>query len=633
MSVSPGPGIGSIDPGAVPFSVTERDTSGGITLEATARGETGEIFIDVDVSSPSFIPISPEIATAQQTIRVRPTGLVSFKNSVRRLPGRISRQTGISTSFLRSTIQPQYPSPDRFSFSETISGGEVLPVSFTFGPIEFPPTPVPDTGNFTENLPTVTLTVEDVATGFFSSLTADLPSVDLELPPEAFVTPTNVRSAGCGELFPDIQTELDRIQQRMANVDQIEEDLNELLDIGSSVLNNANESRLSEVSPSDISGVGRERVDEWRQTVNQADPSPISGFASIGGLLSDARSLQNRVENLDVPRCRSQFQSSVNSLVDRLEGLNEQADQLREQKRLLSSILGNVTAQIPDCVDQTFDSVRGGRDIQGSTIQHRIDTLSSQDPSEISIDTVEGLISDIQSIPTDTPGNCRQVFISQARDLRSRVLQASQQLPDIGCGDVPRFVRNSVASAQQGARQFTRARPVSRTQGRFQRILEEIEDSRDLVQDEVADDNPCKDQLLGRLDQAESNLRGAGVAEGAVSCDAKYPSIDDRITAFEEDAIAIDPPVDAESFELFASRADNIISNIEGNIPESDERCRRQFVRRTEGALDRIADVGARTRVVTDLTSEQIQRRQEVIDELRSRVGDIAPRRRGTLFG
>lgn len=610
------------------FSIATSEVSGGIKLDVNARGRTGDIRVDVRVSAPSFLP-GPEISLGEMTVRMRPTGFNSLKNAVRRVPGRASRGSGISSSFLRQTLTPDFPDPGDLIFSETIRGPSLLPEEFTFGPIRFPPIPVPDIDNLAENLPQVSITVEIVPSGIFGPVFADLPSVDLELPPEAFIATVNLERLGCGDLFSDIKSNLDRLNQRLSNASDVDRDLDTLQDVREQVLRQGRLRNLRDADSESFGGVEPSILQDWRNEVRQVDTDVIPGSDSLRDLNRLSSRLDRDIDDIGIPGCQSELRRRFNDLNTQLNRINDVTEDIRDlRSQLLDNIPTPSSVEFLPCFQRQWDGV------DGNDISDALDDLEDESFGDISsarrdriLRDVNNVMDDIRRIPRDDAGGCRQEFMSRAQSIRSRV---QQRVSSLDCSDVPQFVTNAVAGVEQEARSFSTAREVSRTERRFNSILGTIDDAREQVEERVDPSNPCSDNLFSRLDAAESNLRSAGAADPeSLSCDSKYSSIDRRVTDFEDDVVAIQPPVDADTFELFASRADNVIQNIEEQIPSEDTRCINNFTRRVDGALDRVADVGARARTVTDLTDEQIERRREVVEELRGRIRQVAPSRAG----
>jgi len=604
------------------FSDSGGDERGGIELDAFTQGQAGNIRIQGQVRIPSTLP-GPEFFSNDLEIRVAPSGITDLKNRVNRLAGRLSNQFNMSRSYLSSVIQPDFPSPSAFEFSQTIPAGSQPPVNYNFNVPDFEPVRVPDVEAAKDFIPNVRITVSVVPTGFFGvggGLFSEGPSVELELPPEAFVIFVDTDEFGCEDMFSNIQSRLDRLRQRIPEPGELQSELSDLESIRDEVVSRSNVGSLRSVTPSSLSSLGENRIQQLRDRVRQIDPDPVAGFEDLGDLQNLADDIRGELSNIS-PNCRSNFQSMLNNLVSQLDRVQDLANRIQS---LRDQLLDNIPTvgqlgSIP-CAQRSFGGVRG------SSIDSRLNTLENTDPRNISVSDVDRIISNLQSISSSEAGPCVQEFLSRARALRSR---PRQQVSDIGCGDVSRFVKNAVSGAESEVQGFSDSRLVSRTPARFNSVISTIQGAREQVESSVDDQNPCKDQLLGRLDAAESALQSARPeSEEALSCEGRFSSIDDRLTSLEEDALSVEPPVPVQQFELFTSRADNLINEIENEIPEGD-RCRRQFIRRADGVVNRVGRIGSRVRIETELTNQQIQQRQEVIDQLKTRLEEVRGRERG----
>lgn len=618
-----------------PFEVTEIDEAGGLRLEGTASGTQGNIAIEARLED--AVPLDPlPQYLVDAEILVAPTGIVSLKNSLNRLKGRIPNQTGLPRTLVRNTIDTgNIPSADEFVFSERIGlaveEAQELPRDFMFGPADFEPVRVPNASEFTDQLPSVSVNIRLRPRGLGRLTTFNTPSVTVEIPPSAFIEEVNIQpdQLSCSDRFPDIQSNIDRLRQRVRNVTQLEDDLSRLEDVRGEVVSESGRDRLQDISTEDLSGLGQNRLSGLRRRVREAESDPVPGSDNLSDLRRLASRTRSQIQGLGVQgaTCQAQFLSDLQPLADQIQTLEDLSNQIEDLKdSLLDSIPRPTDIELLPCSDRTFNGV------SGASIQSRIDDIRDTSFGDLDVSGIRDLLgdldrveSDIQSIPDNIGGGCAEQFQSEVEDVRSRLQERLSDLQEettLGCGDVPRRIRNAVAGAEEEARSFVSARMVSRTPNRSNRVMTTIQNARSQVQDGVSDDNPCKSQLLGRLSSAQGQLRQAQPEEESFPCEQRFSGLDRRITEYENDVLDIQPPVGVTQFEIFTNRANSIIDDIEDEIP-TDDRCRDRFISRVEGALDRVGDVGARTRVVTELTDEQIEARRERIDELRGRLEEI----------
>lgn len=616
------------------------ETSGGLRLDAEVDWDEGSISINTDVDSAGPLP-GPGVTTGDAVVRVVPTGVSRLRSSIRSLPRRLSNEFGMSRQFLSSVITTNdIPRGSDFRFSEDIGALELLPQSDSFG-LEFEPVRVPsvERSPVDDMLSPVNMTIEIIPTGILRRFVSQLPSVDIEIPPNAFVEEVDINDFGCENIYSNVESQLSRLEQKTVNLEQLEEDVSELESIKQEILSSSTVGSLSDINRDSLQGVSREIVTDWRNRAQEVEPDPIPGTGTISSLSSDIDNVDSTIEQMPGGGCKGGFVSREMDVRNDLRRLDTLSDRARELKR---EILDNLPrpGQIPGvpCIERDFNGVSGQQIVSGlDSLESSIDELSRISINATTVedfrDNLQGVTSNLESVESDissipSENECFGQFMSRLRNLRGELQDQRNRLPDVGieldCSDVPQFIRNSVAEAETAARSFSNARASSITRRRFNRIKSNIEDARSIVEDRVDEENPCKEQLLGRLDSAESIIGDSFPPErGALSCDSEFPTIDERLTRFEEDVIDLDPPVDTETFEDMLNRADGIIQQIEDNVDR--ERCARQFTRRVDGILSRVGDVGARTRVVTaaELTEEQVDERREAISELENRLGQI----------
>lgn len=594
--------------------VTETKSQGGV-IEVTLDQTPGQIETTARIESEPFVGPPP----VQIRIRIEPSGLGQLRGSI---IGALSNQADIPRSVIRNQIEQlggfrnTSELRDDLTIREdyTLRGSPEEWIRTVSKHIRIPEIPVPQGFDINEEIPDrskpqISIKVFErggIETTIRNIFGASASTFTIE--PTTLVDTREVEF-DCGLLHSDIDSSVDSIRTAVTNMDQLDEDVNDLESVSSEMRSRTGDP-IERISPGyDITDdVDTATIREWRSTAESADATPIPGGVplSVSNLQSRADSVRDRIQDIDDLQCRRMFLERLNDAdVETFVELAERADELKSS---ILSVLPRISS-IP-CEDE-FPDV----DSSITELENDIQEEENLSPSDIQefISRGDSIRSDIQSLP-----NC-------VGELEGRLDAVLSVLPsDTDCNSPPRFVRNSVAQATTAARTFSNARPVARTPERTQRVRNSIQDARQSV--ESLGDNICesdKRALLSDLNSAESTLDQSQPDQEQLSCENQFSGIDRRLTAFEESVLSINPPVNAETFETFATNADNIIQRIENEVPAERERCRRQFTRRTEGILERVGRVGSRARVETELSREEVERRQERVEQLRGRVRDV----------
>lgn len=442
------------------FSVSESETSGGLRLRAQATGNTGQIGIRAVVEDAGIDTPGPQLSLPQMELEVLPTGLVDTRNSIRRIPDILASQIGASSSVISSLVtSTSFPSVDRFNSSETIDTGTQLPVDETFS-VDFAPIVIPDSGEILDNIHPASITVQLTPTGFLlRGIVSSLPSVELEIPPEAFVSTVNVSQFSCAELFSDVDTRVDELNQRATRLRQ----------------------RVS-----DFEGVRGAQV--------------ISEIESLG---SDIRSGLSRVEseisNIGLPRCQSNLENRLDPVRNQLEGF--------ERIELEGPLDCADFSQFEELSLQQFRTVRSA--IRGAEEMATSPQTMTESRLNRILDRVEDSREHVrQNVDEDNP--CfEQIMdrLDEAESTSERLLSDVELPEQLSCEAAYSTIDSRLESFENNA--LSADPPIDRES--FEFMVNRADNLIRRVRDEIpSEDQRCKEQFIERINGIISRIGRVG---------------------------------------------------------------------------------------------------------------------------
>jgi hypothetical protein len=329
-------------------------------------------------------------------------------------------------------------------------------------------------------------------------------------------------------------------------------------------------------------------------------------------------------------KCRNQFMGHMEDLSTRINNM------------------GTRTPQIPieECASE-FETVqnevnrverKGGIYGKGEmNVEERIEPI---DPTEVDW-TLNDFLSNISdargvvrgNIPSDSP--CFNHYMNRLDTLQDKLSAVDwndddddeppkpPDPPEMDCSDVSKSIRNRVASIEGATEQWTAKRQIARKEKRKKELLAEVGEVETKVQENVEDDNPCKDKLLSRLQQSRDQLHATGARPvTAIPCEERFPEVGQKVEDFEDDVIALRPPVTPEQIQEFAQRGNEIADQIQEKVP-TDDPCRTDMAERVRNLTNRVDKLTSQVRIQADSSEGGQKSRDELLNKLMQSLDNL----------
>jgi len=253
------------------------------------------------------------------------------------------------------------------------------------------------------------------------------------------------------------------------------------------------------------------------------------------------------------------------------------------------------------------------------TINERIEEFESSsrslDPQDAidRIDEIGSFRSEIRSRVDGDP--CLSEFRSRLDSARSDLRSI---ISDLDCADISGDIKARRDSLDSRLGSFRDISPLDRDRSDRQGLVSEAESLMGDIEDEVLDENPCKDQLKSQVESIQSEIDRIRIFDREdFECASRYPDANSVLEDYETRAEDITSSIEEGEFrELmdFESDVANAIEQVE------DGPCRREFLRRLEN-VDRLVNrVVSPARVGQETISEAEERRQELIGKISTQV-------------
>lgn len=628
--------------------------SGDITATAQLTSSPGEINLRVNAERSSAGPVGftflqRQVSTRNFTLNVRPSGIERLSTVRDRAVGMVADELGTSQQILLSAVDPPSVSDVRnnitglgFDNFELLPGGSHdVSDRVTFQPIPIPDIPGVDTPspqdiyNDLPATPSITVTL-DSANPVSQFLTSPI-VFEFDLPADAFFEIRDV-DFECGELYEDIQSEVNSIEDSVSSsVDRLRDEIQEVNDVHSR-LERAAGGGLSNASTADIASLGTSTIENLQSRIESIDVSSGIDLPGSGGLSPESAisSLQRRKEDIrdevGLRGCRSDFISTIDDQISSLRGIRGQVEGAIDRQRTAQRVLlqaGDLpcSQRFPDVAD-SVDSFRD-RAVGLTTRQASLSEVRSLlDRRE----ELEGRVNDIDS------GDCADEFMSSLEQAGSNLRQVQNALEeveetgeeirdtvsDLGCSDVRRDLRTGVSGIEQDVQFIRNKSQRNRSESRIQTVIDDANSLQSDIRSSVSSDNPCRDELLSRLSSVKSTLQGLETeASGPRPCFEKFPNIENRVDNFERSVIQLGGSVSPQEAEQVRQQADQLVSDIES---VDDQRCRERMGNRVESALGRLGEISSSVSVRAGEPPEQRQQREQQLDELREELTSILNR-------
>ena len=588
-------------------------------------------------------------------VEVQPGRLERIESQIEGAVSDIAGNAGVETQLLLDQVSDLNPDFNLASINETtdtpVGGTGSGSESWNFTPITIP---VPSEESVIDeinddNLPRIAVTVSTPR--LIRGLGDNQETVRVSIPPEAFIREESFEVT-CETQFSDIISEIDRLQAGVSGAERGSNSAyTNITDYATEILNRVGErtsgspeqlaKRLDNILYANVAASGNQRLQEINTEVQQ-----IQDYVSKASQFENARnSLQQKIDLKVGSGCTGELEQRLNQATGDIDIIRENGQGVNTLKKALERLLSD-TGDI-DCT-----SNYGGIDDKLSELEDRLGVGSSSQDISLPLDNTEILdisgsfdivSQDIQS-EFDDGDVCFSVFNSRLKaaqskwqeiqnldsdDVRKEVQETRDEVREaveqLSCADVPSSITSAVSSVEGAVANFQTKDQLARVSEDRDRLLDELSEVRENVLDEVDDENPCKQQLLSRLDQAKSGVQTASLRpETAIPCDQRFEEVGSQINNLEDEVLSLEPPVTPSQIQDIASLGDQITSNIENNVPVEDP-CRAEMVERVNQLTQRVQSLSEEVRVevnadtVADNTrSDRIQQLLDSISTLRT---------------
>lgn len=643
-------------------TIRESDESSGIELDVTVSGETGDIDIDASIDA------ATEITAGGDTAIIRPGGttltvaqldlefnvpnnrLSSLRNSLQDIPDRISDQFGVNPDIARGQLEVlrSQIGGDRLQGDYTDQVRDVndtireelglsrnitdLPATFDFD-VRF--TPLVATDRILNQLPSIPVTVSVASDSFFSRFVG-LPSVTIELPPEAFVEPRPTTDfdfcldprAQIAELEELTRGAADRARNSLNELQGVRDEVENRIgsvDLSTSQFRNrVTEFRNNIRSQQQLSQF-EDRVEEWQNRVDEISVNPLPDGESLRDILV------NRIPDIDIPTpCIDELRDRLNSLRNRVQEardlsvqINNLKSRLRDRLNVISSLIDGISDRLGNCADPSVTPSSLQNSIESFTSDAdrfvQVSSFRTENRFQNLLDTSDELRDRVQRSVDQS--DCIQQWLDQIDSARNRIQRVGTQ--GIQCSNEYARLSSDIDSFISNIREFERIREIERTQDRFSELTNRGESLQSRIRREV-DEQECIQQFEDRIDQTLSDVEQTGARrEAVIPCGQQYSSIDDQIDEFENMVAQLSVPVQPQRQQEVASEGLDLIEQIEQNVEPG--RCREEFVTRARGASNRVRSLTEQVSVTR--VEEAQDQAQETLQQLLDQIQQIQVRR------
>lgn len=611
--------------GGAEFFVREEAVRGDTRLIVELFGEPGDVTLRVMIEESGrgvraelrdLLNVSARVP--EVNLIVRPSTFAGLESSIQRNTGQL---VGISSTFIQQSLRGALPDRTEFRFTQTIDLGETVPIETTFGPVTFTPLIVPDVEgvqDFLDSIRTPTLRIDMETPGFIESLLTDFPGVSITIPPEAFIDVRSLDTFSCAELNPNIEEQISSARSQIQEArGEVTSGLDTLESIESRLLSATGASSLGGITGSRIQRLSDTTIEDIRQDLQQVTEPDIN----IGSIRNNLESLQNEVDDL-VPRCQSDFGSELDTLLGRLDSLDTDLDEFSNLLNEIEGVIGTVGTV--NC-EEAFSSIN-------NSIEEIEDTLgTSPSPGDFSSSQLDNLSSELDSVTstlrneTASGSTCRERFSSRIESLRGDI-QNLREGVRFDCSDVSLSIRNGVNGLEQNVENFVDKPRERRRQSRKNDLIENSNQLEEEVRQNVADQNPCKNQLLSRIQaQRERLQRTEARPPEFVSCSEQFPDIERQVDTLEDQVLGIGGGLTAGELEDIIQNADSITNQIRNRIPGGNP-CRGRLSGRVDSALESLERQSRSARVRITIPEEQAERARQQVEDFREELQAILER-------
>lgn len=639
------------------FSSIGEESGGGLNIEAEVSGRPGVIELSAEASgaiSVGALALSAPFEGDEDTVTITATleNVQEVRSTIRNRLNAI--ESAVQTIPVNFPTNPLSQLPNRLRRGVN-SSGYVTPVEFgdrELGPsddnatlnrtFDFEPVTIPSLEGLEQlenvsdiptiaELPDIQVRFQARPSGTVNRFLGPSPTVTLPLSSRAFFREESLGRLNCDQIFNEIderltqldsatQGALEEIRGRAGEMRNIRREIGSQAGTGSDV------DSLRDVSPGDVLGAGRDRLERLQGRVDQINTRDVGDFDFLGrgtNTLSDLRSeasdLRDRIE--DVPsipglNCADEFSNRLNNSFDRISEMDDLFRRINESKDVLNDVLEGVEGA--DCADIHPDIAEQVRQLE----QLRIPDQISGDPLEERRSRLNTVENNIERVLSRDPA-CRDRFESQINEVRANLEDAAGAGPGDRVTRIPNRLLTAVSSFERDVRDFLDLDRLERQPDRRDRIVSEGEQIRARIRSSDDLSESQKNRLLSRVNEPLSRIRGAGVrTPEALPCSSRFSSLDDDIDEFRNRVSRLSAPVRPQQLQRVVRQGENIVQKIERETGDAPQ-CTRRFSSEVRALIQRAQGLTARVRVETQTEEQARQRSEQLIEELLSDLQDV----------
>ena len=624
-------------PGWIRLSVRVAGEVAGGALFGSG-GDSVTLVFNVDTPGEVDDKVQQQINAVKQAIGFLPSQFPTSPSGI--IPSQIKSINSVGLNLTKTR------------FGKKIGGSSPQDWSKEFN---FTPVPIPageGIGIDLDSLPPVKIRVEVRPNEWIQNATSgimgDRPRDTVTIPLSAFVREIRMDEFSCAQLFENAEATLDALEFKLNPADKmLDRELEALDNIRQEMAREAGAgpgARLKELSSSDIGSMAQSRLAQFRTRASNAQSEPID----LTRTRQELSLVQNEIDNLGMKKCRSKFGDRASNIEDllgqvstksqRIRGLRQDIIQLTEGVELLpcadinpdidseiQNLRGRVrklTIKNPDGVVQTMNDVRELRSRIRSNLE---DGGGCQNQMVARVDSLDGLLKDMMA----------QIEMNQNQQLRNPfdwdldIPKAEDDEPTrLTCEDVPKSLRNAVSGFEAERDQYLSTSRRRRSQEERRRLLQDGNDIVSELQADIPSRNPCKSDLMSRVNQALGEVeRGETQSGEATPCSQKFPSTEQKVEEFEETILRMRGVITKGEFDNILSQSEDVIWELKDEVPE-DDACREQLVERVRSAIKRVGKLNSSVRVQRIQDNSDVQQTRQTLKDLESRLNEITGEQR-----
>lgn len=502
--------------------------------------------------------------------------------------------------------------------------------------VEFPApaVPVAEDSDLLNRLPPIPLTVTIYPVDAIQNVVSGSETLVFRIPPDEIINTINVSDLACGEIAPNMEEAISELRSRTNQLrGEVNNSLDTLQDARSELTSAAGVGSLRGIGDRQLAGIRQSTVDDVRDRLQQVQIPD----RDLSNIRSNLENLRDRIEDL-TPDCQGEFGSILDEIENRLESIQSNISELENINNRIEDIIGRVgTIDCGEAFSQIEDSISEIEDNVGF----------SPSINQFNLNEVESLLGDIQvqqntirgRIPSGSP--CRDRFMSRLDSLQGDLQRLESRLegreievpeapeiPELGCGDVSRSIRNGVNGLEDSVSNFSNRDRSRRTQSTRNRLIQTANDLEEQIQNTVNDQNPCKSQLLSRVRSSRQRIQGIQLRRpDLVPCSEQFPNLENQIDSLEDQIIGVAGALTQGEIDDILENAESISNQIQNNVP-ANNRCRGRLSGRVQSALDQLERQTRSARVRIAIPEEQRQQARQQARQLRDRLERVVGRAR-----